>query len=171
MSDRPTLIAAVDFATNGNAICLQTAGLARRLGARVLLLHVIQLPTGLQGGATVRAPGSEGPTTAAEMLQRDAEKHLAPLEDLMRMHGADVEVLIRHGRVVAELARLAEERPPLLVVVGSDFVGGVRRLVQRSVTEEIIRELDVPVLVVKGDPDAERVMSTGQMQAASENDG
>lgn len=165
------MLVAVNFATDAESVCLQAAGFARRLGARAVLVHVVQLPAGLQSSTQVQPPGANGPMTASAMMQRDAEKHMEPLLDTMRMHGADVELEIRQGRVPDVLADLAEAYSPLMVVIGSDLVGGVRRLVQRSVTEEVIRALAVPVLVVQGDPDAQPVLSTGQMQAASENDG
>ncbi len=170
MSDRPTLLAAVNLASDAEAVCLQAAGLAARMGARVVLLHVLQLPVGLSANERLRSPEG-GAIPASELLRQDAEEHLAPLLDLMRMHGADVELDLRRGRLVDQLAAAARELEPLMVIVGCDLPSGLRRLFQTGATEDILHAIDAPVLVVKGDPAAAGALSTGQMQAAAENDG
>ncbi len=171
VSERPTLLVAINLASDPEAVCLQAAGLARRMGARVVLLHAAQLPVGLAADAPVRPPGASEPVSAAEMLHQDALRHLDPLLDLMRMHGADVELDLRRGRVVDQVVAAAAALDPLMLIVGSDLPSGLRRLFLGSVTEDLIHAVDVPVLVVKGDPNAAGVLSTGQMQAAAENDG
>ena len=171
MSDRPTLLVALNLAGDAETLCLKAAGLARRMGADVVLLHVVELPVGVSADAPVRVMDAPGPTSARDMLRADAVKHLEPLIDLMRMHGTDAELLLRSGRAPEQVAAVARELAPLMILVGSDVATGLRRLFQTSVTEAIILATDVPVLVVKGDPGSAAALSTGQMQAAAENDG
>jgi nucleotide-binding universal stress UspA family protein len=161
----------VNLATDAESICLKAAGLARRMGGRCVLLHVVQMPVGLSRTETVKHPATGESMPASELMNQDALKHLDPLLDLMRMQGAEVELELRSGQIADEIADSTRALEPLMVVVGSDLPSGLRRLFVGSVTEAVIQAVDAPVLVVKGDPTARSVMITGQMQAAAENDG
>lgn len=80
--------------------------------------------------------------------------HLAKQEGRLREQGVRAEYVLHEGRPATEIAREAESVD--LVVLSSHGRGGVDRLWLGSVTDELVRRLTTPVLVVRapaeGDP-------------------
>lgn len=67
-------------------------------------------------------------------------------------YGLEVKTLIIEGQEVhKEITRVAEEQHVDLIVIGSHGRTGVRKLVLGSVTQKLLGETKLPVLVVRGE--------------------
>jgi nucleotide-binding universal stress UspA family protein len=166
----PTLLVAVDLTPHAVAVCEHAVDLARRLDARVLLLHVVQLRGDLKAETLVRHPRSGETVEAAVMLRGDADKHLAPL--LALFAGVPVEVEVRGGDVVDCVLALARERDPLQVLLGASASTGLKRLFEKRIAARLAAESPRPVVLVPPVDDADdRAMSTAQLQVLAEGDG
>jgi nucleotide-binding universal stress UspA family protein len=62
--------------------------------------------------------------------------------------GVEVETIIRRGLPVEQICSIAEERDPMLIVVGSHGWGPVRRMFFGSVSSGVLHHVKRPVLVV-----------------------
>jgi nucleotide-binding universal stress UspA family protein len=71
---------------------------------------------------------------------------------LFEAHGASVTRSTPHGHPAEVLTAAAAEPRTDLVVVGARGVGGVRRLLLGSVSENVLREARCSVLIVKRPP-------------------
>jgi nucleotide-binding universal stress UspA family protein len=115
------------------------AGLARRQGAKLIVLYVKTTPATSIGvpelGAAVDQAHDE---IAAELRQQLVQQ--AP-----RL-GLDAELLVREGNPYAELLRVAEERKVDAIVVGASTQAG-HRLVG-SLATRLVRHATWPVTVV-----------------------
>ncbi len=138
---------------------LNTAlALGKRLGARVhpVLVHV-PLPSGLQ------VPGSfDSATNIESALLAGSRRHVERIEQNLRgLHDEPVTVTVLRSRaptnpfgepaaVAQVLQRFARERRADMIVMASHGIGGASRAWLGSVTDTLIRQLEVPVLVLRG---------------------
>ena len=133
-----------------SAKALETAiGLARRNGARLRLLHVIDELDYVNGFETPKTYQEE----IVPLMHAEGEKLLARMRRLVTDKCVACDsVLVESGagRVcdqVTEQARLAHAD---MVVLGSHGRRGLARMLMGSDAEQIVRHSAVPVLVVKG---------------------
>jgi nucleotide-binding universal stress UspA family protein len=128
-----------DLAEDSGAALAVARVLARDLGARLILLHVLPLPNEIPG--VVPMPLDLAAT-------RDA------LDDLRRRcDGPDlkapVEVAVRQGEVATEVLRAAGEVGCDLIVTGTHGRTGLGRVLMGSVAEAVLRRAGCPVVAVK----------------------
>jgi len=142
-----TILVPVDFSTCSLLVTRQAAGLAARLGARVIVLHVAELPASLPADAPVRADGSR--QTAGEYLLADSRERLVPFVDAATGAGATVELDARVGPVVPTILAAAAERGADLIVIGTHGRTGLARIVLGSVAESVAHQAHVPVMLVR----------------------
>lgn len=115
-------------------------------GYRVRYVHVADLPS-----RTVPVygapPGSLGfPGYPRDLMVKEADEAGHALLDRLGLDSADAEVVL--GDPVHELQRLADETRPELLVLGSRGLGAVRTALQGSVSLDLVRNGERPVLVV-----------------------
>lgn len=136
-----TILHPTDFSPHAETALDHAVGFARAYDAELHVLNV-QVPFSL--------PSFPIDETAAEVEAR------AALDDI-RIEGARVERHVRRGLAPAPgIIDYADEIGADLVVMGSHGRRGVRRLLLGSVTEEVVREGNAPVLTVHEEAKAPR---------------
>jgi nucleotide-binding universal stress UspA family protein len=132
-----------DFSKASNAAVDVAHSLARDLGARLIVLHVIPLLIDLEGR----------PTT--EINLRDYQRSLDVLRQ--RLEGPDlkepVETRLDRGTDVEEILRVAGEVGCDLIVMGTHGHTGLARILMGNVAESVLSQAECPVLVVKASPE------------------
>lgn len=135
----PAIVAAVDFSKPSRRAFDAAVGLAKDLGAKLVLVH-----------AFTPAPlGTRDP-----IGQVKAEVDAVEWRDLVQSWGAearrsvDVETVAREGKPADVIAAAVAEHAAMLVVVGSHGRTGIKRAVLGSVAEAVVRTSKVPVVVV-----------------------
>lgn len=171
MTQAPTVLIALDLATQPTGPCRVGADMARRMGARVVLLYVSELPPGVHA-QTMVAAGGTGFAPAAELLADEVRERVEPQLAELRRVGVEGDVWHRFGEVTSTIAACATESDALMLVIGSDIRSGLGRLFGAGFTEAIIKASPCPVLVVSRDSGA-GVDGVGRVQAqvAAEADG
>lgn len=151
-----TILVPIDFSASSMDVTHQAASLAARLGARLVVLHVVELPAGVSPDTRVRPEGVD--RTASDYLCQDAHQRLAPFADAAREHGIEAEARARLGPVVTTILRASHELAADLIVIGTRGRTGLARLVMGSVAEGVARHSHVPVLLVRREahPDCAR---------------
>jgi nucleotide-binding universal stress UspA family protein len=139
-----TLVHPTDFDESSKEAFRVARALARSLGARIVVFHVLPHPAILtEDGKVLLDPHNAEPLDVwAEYRALQADSPAVP---------------VRYAVVVgdrAESRRLLEEKvrelgEGVLVVMGSHGRRGIRRLLWGSKAEEVVRECPCPVLVVK----------------------
>lgn len=128
------------------SVALEFAALrARRQGARVALLYVIDRPTDFQHWATVAdLMREEARDEAEQKLQRAAAM-------VQRWSGTLPIYYIREGVRLEEIIKLAQEEPDISVLILGAAVGqqGPGPLVS-SLTGKMVGRMRVPVVIVPG---------------------
>lgn len=158
-SDRPVLIVPPGPPTRGfDRILLPTDGSERAeraagavghlAGADEAIVHVVTV-VDVQSAAGPFDAGGVTPEFV-DRLESDGQAHVDSMVD--RLEGEDeelpVETAVRRGRPHEQLAEHATEHDVGVIVMGAHGRSGFRRGVYGSVTERVLRSVDVPVLVV-----------------------
>ena len=138
-----------DFSSGANQAAALARDVARLHGARMVLLHVTEMPMGL-GPETVIVPeGGGGPVKVRDYALESGQAHLDDLADRLRKDQVEVGTRVVIGHVVDEILNAIETEKADLVVMGTHGRTGLSKLVLGSVAEKIVRHSTVPVLTVR----------------------
>lgn len=132
-----SLMVAVDFGITSESAFEEALALARRLGARLDLVHVCP-----------PIPPEAAQSGAVPPYVQTAERELNRLADRAAAEGVVAATFLRDETVVFGLLEAIDELEPQLVIVGSHGRDGVMRMLLGSVSETLARRSPVPVLIV-----------------------
>lgn len=129
---RPVRTLLVPVGSGGLSLCAlpHAVQMAKTFGSRVMVLHAT---------SPHEAIGEETVTDVAERF---------------RLEGLETTTLVEPGDPAERVLSACRTRAVDLVVMSTHGRGGVSRLVLGSVTEEVLRQARVPLLIVRGDPGA-----------------
>lgn len=139
------ILVATDLSEAALACCAPIGGLARTLGARITLLHVLGGHEAIPHGAPL-APALEEPASAKEV-----EKARAKLDERLPAYGEGVElspVVISGGNTADEIVEYAEKHGADLIALATHGRTGFRHMVLGSVAEDVVRKSPIPVIVL-----------------------
>jgi nucleotide-binding universal stress UspA family protein len=106
-------------------------------------------------------PGSTMTEQADQQL--DAEEYLAPLAVEMRDKGVRVSTQVQRGEPVAEILAVARAAGADLIAMTTHGRTGLRRAVMGSVADAVVRQSDIPVLLLRA---SERQIAARAARAA-----
>jgi nucleotide-binding universal stress UspA family protein len=128
-----------DFSRASEAASAAARALARDLGARLIVMHVIPLELDLDGGlAGALDPGEDRRSLDAIRERLDGPELKYTVEDRLG-----------RGRVAGEILRTAREVACDLIVLGTHGRTGLGRLLLGNVAESVVPWADCAVLIVK----------------------
>lgn len=138
------ILAAIDFSVVTPSVLELATELAQRFGAKLWLIHVAAPDPDFVGFKT-------GPQYIrdhrAEQLKQEHSEAQAFAEEA-KTKGVDATALLVQGPTSETLAAEIERLQADMVVVGSHGRGALYRALVGSVSEQLLRECQVPVLVV-----------------------
>jgi nucleotide-binding universal stress UspA family protein len=131
--------------TSGSERAIEVAiSLAGSLHAQIIVLGVI---APLSPETQAEGVGLEEASNQRVQLEEQVSKSVATAHDL----GIDVVPEIVEGEPEKEIERKAEEASVDLIVVGHRDIGRVRRWLEGSTSETLVRRSQISVLVVHDD--------------------
>jgi nucleotide-binding universal stress UspA family protein len=134
----------VDFSDHANQALDYAMSLARKLGARLTLLHVIQpLPL---GGADM---GMALPYTYIQELEAEISNSMQAYLERVTAAGLEGEIAVVHGVPFHEIIETAKIQQVDLIVMGTHGRTGIQHVLLGSVAEKVVRLAPCPVLVVR----------------------
>jgi universal stress protein A len=147
VSDYRQLLCPVDASPCSKAALSAALELARRFGARVLVLHAYHVPAYVEPGVLVWAAVGPRPIwqLAEERASTEIDQFLADLSDAER---ARIDVHLEVGDPAVSIVQAAHRVSADLVVMGTHGRTGARRMVLGSVAERVVRLAPCPVLVI-----------------------
>ena len=139
-TDGPSrILVGVDGSNSSLRAAAYAAGLARRQGAKLIVVYVKTTTQTSIAAPEAVAAMNESRDKIAEELQEQIDGNAPRL-------GLDAELVVRTGNPYAELMRLAQERKVDAIVVGASTQAG-HRLVG-SLATKLVRNASWPVTVV-----------------------
>ena len=145
-----SIVCGVDGSPESSAALYVAAGMAERLGARLVLAHVTE-PASIQYAHAARFGGTTipGPVAVQEQMAAQEETGERLLEQTAAAAGvADAEQRVAIGFPAELLADIAEEENAELIVVGSRGRGAFKSAVLGSVSNSLVGFARCPVLIV-----------------------
>ena len=136
-----TIVLATDLTDTSALAVVRGVDLARRLGARLLIVHVLDL--GRLSGL--------GRHERIDQARAEREPVLMELVRTIRAQGVDAEFLLWTGSASDGITEAASSESAEFIVVGTRGRRGAERLLLGSVSDRLIRTSRVPVLVVPAD--------------------
>jgi nucleotide-binding universal stress UspA family protein len=150
-----TILVPTDFSEGARDALRLASELAKTHHAKVVILHVTELPPGLDTG-TMIAPAPGGiPITVVDFAREQALAWMAQDRAQFVDKGIDVTIRIEVGPAVDTVIEIATEIRADLIVVGTHGRTGFAHFVLGSVAERIVRRAPVPVLTVRRRDDRE----------------
>lgn len=135
------ILYATDFSPASAAALPVISALARRYGSHVFAAHVCAL-----GAYPMVAPQVASALDSKQ--ERECKAELEKLLQFPAFSGIEAETLVRSGEVVEQLGRTVRQKNINLVVAGTHGLTGFKHHVLGSVAEELVRNLNCPVLTV-----------------------
>ena len=135
-----TIVVGTDGSKRSEAALSESFDLAKRLGAKVLVVAVAAHVSDRLGGSVHEGRVSEHLNRARTAL--DAARTMA------EEAGVQAEFEVFEGDAAEEIATIAESRDADLVVVGTRGHGGIAGSLLGSVSADVVRRSKRPVVVV-----------------------
>jgi nucleotide-binding universal stress UspA family protein len=161
-----TILVPHDFSSSANHALAIARDEAKAHGARLLLLHVIDLPSQMAptmiivperadavvGGVTNSAvvpEGDIGPISVKDWAIREAERHLADLTARVGKDGVTAQAFVRLGKAENEIIQFATEHGVDLIAMGTAGRTGLAHMLIGSVAERVVRLSKCAVLTIR----------------------
>ncbi|MFW6082882.1 MAG: universal stress protein [Chloroflexota bacterium] len=124
------------------------ARLAHALEASVTLLHVMS-----QVALEETAKGADLEAGAEELMEQEAREgaHLHAMLQILRNEKVEAHAVVRHGLVVEEITKEAEEGHFDMLIVGAHVTPDIDSLLSSDLSEQIMLAANRPVLIVHQD--------------------
>ena len=137
-----TILVALDSSEVSHCVIQSLDELQIQPAAKIILAHVIPAPEP-DGEMAV-----DRPQTSEELLYRQIEKQLQSYQDDLP---CESELEIVSGDPALEIIRLAHIHQADLIVIGTRGLTGLNRILQGSVSSQVVTDAPCSVLVVKSD--------------------
>jgi nucleotide-binding universal stress UspA family protein len=144
-----TILVPHDFSSCANHATAMARDVAKSHGARLVLLHVADLPLGLDPDAAVVPRAGAAPLKARDLALGSAREHLEDLAARLGKDGVDATPVVALGNVVDEIIDAAQREHADLIVMGTHGRTGLSRVLLGSVAEKVVRQAPVPVLTLR----------------------
>lgn len=144
-----TLLVPHDFSSSANHAAAIARDESKLHGARLLLLHVIDLPSAIKPDTVIVPDETGAPVNVKDYAVSSAEAHLQDIVARLAKDGVTATPYIRIGNPVDEINRFVDEEKVSLVVMGTHGRTGLQHLLVGSVAERVVRTASCPVLTVR----------------------
>jgi nucleotide-binding universal stress UspA family protein len=134
-----TILLATDLTVASREATGRAIDLAGRLGARLLIVNVLDK----------RRLAGSGSHERVDQARAERETHLVKVVREARATGVTAEFLVWEGDPGSSIAAAAEAEHADLVVVGTRGRSGAGRMFLGSVSDHVVRHASCPVLVVR----------------------
>jgi len=138
-----------DFSASANHAAAIARDEAKVHGARIVLLHVIDLPYQLQPDAVIMPDATGAPVNVKDYAVSSAEAHLNDLCQRLAKDGATASAMVRLGSPVEEINKFAQEEGADVIFMGTHGRTGLKHLLVGSVAERVVRTSNIPVLTIR----------------------
>jgi hypothetical protein len=135
-----------DFSLNAEHALKVAAQIARKNDGEVVLLHMLELPN--QGSDAVES-GVDIPELM--FFKNAAIKKLDDLMDADYLDGLNVSKIIQFEMAFDGILKISRQNNIDLIVMGSHGASGYKEMFVGSNAEKVVRNSEVPVLVIKKD--------------------
>ncbi len=139
-----SIVVPVDFSDQSEYALKVAAKLAQKNKTTLIVLHMLELAPAIMSNAQYI------PQDQLVQLIKLSEKRFEDFLDKPYLKEVEVIPVVKHYKVFSEVNDVAEQHNADLVVMGSHGADGLEEIFIGSNTERVVRNSEIPVLVVKG---------------------
>ena len=143
------ILVPLDLSHCSTHVAGQAAGLASLTGAEILLLHAVKVPDGISADARIDPEGKGEPMRLVDYLVADAEPMMSPYVRICEDQRVEHMVTVVPGDATEQILAHAASWRAHLIVMGTHARKGFSRVFLGSVSEEVIRFADMPVMTIR----------------------
>ena len=153
-TDKPKILAAVDFSDDSASALVYAASLSKRLDDKLVILHVIHDQAGSPGYYTEKKIKGEKKRLkrleeiAGEMMSDFVEKLMEENPDIKGVL-KKAEIILISGLTVTKILQVVEKLSPELLVLGNKGRTSLKHILLGSKAEQLARLCPIPVTLVK----------------------
>lgn len=137
-----SIVVSTDFSASAENAMLYAGKLAKDINASILLVHVYQIPVGMNDMPVLVVPNDE--------LKQNSDSGLQRAKEILHSSFSDLEIKTKSslGDVAEELNDVCKDEQALFIVAGKHGANGMERVLFGSTSLSIIRHSKIPVIVV-----------------------
>jgi nucleotide-binding universal stress UspA family protein len=140
------LLVPLDFSAASANLLQKAASLAQSLGARLVVLHVLQPITPV--GDPMMMPDMAQITAMQKIAEQDARAQLTRACEKVAEQGGAAESELRHGPASAVILERARALPADMVIMGSHGHTALYDLLLGSTSHAVLKKSPCPVVIV-----------------------
>src|SRR3954468_19841524 len=144
-----TILVPHDFSSSANHAAAVARDEAKLHGAKLVLLHVIDLPHQLQPDTVIVPDATGAPINVKDYAMSSADAHVKDIAQRLARDSVQATPFVRFGNPVEEIIKMIDEHSIDLIVMGRHGRTGLQHLLVGSVAERVVRTSKVPVLTVR----------------------
>jgi nucleotide-binding universal stress UspA family protein len=134
------ILVPLDGSQLAEAVLGQVARLLRFRDASLILFRAVPLPV---------QPGVDGGPFVFQDMDTEAKRYLSVVASELRTQGTKVQEVIRFGDEASGILEAARQHSATLIAMATHGRTGLAHFVFGSVTEQVLRESEIPVLVLR----------------------
>ncbi|WP_147677587.1 universal stress protein [Algibacter pacificus] len=138
-----TILVPIDFSEHSEYALKTAAKLAKKHNAEVLVLHMLEMAT-VALNATDELLGQQ-----VIYFMKLAEQKFEAFLDKPYLKDLKITPIIKHFKVFSEVNDVAKAHNADIIIMGSHGTNGIQEMFVGSNTERVVRNAEIPVLVVK----------------------
>lgn len=140
------ILVPTDFSEHAEDALKIAAQIAKKTNSEIIILHMLELPgqmnDAIMGGVSI-------PETM--LFMKKANEKLDEIADRPYLEGISVTEIVKIDKTIHGISQISKENDIDLIIMGSHGSSGVQELLIGSNTEKVVRNSDIPVLVIKKD--------------------
>jgi len=137
------IIVPIDFSEHSEYALKTAAKFAKKHDAEVFVLHMLEMST------VALTASDELLGQQAVFFMKLAEKKFEEFLDKDYLEGIKITPIIKHFKVFSEVNDVAKQHQADIIIMGSQGSSGIEEVFIGSNTERVVRNSEIPVLVVK----------------------
>lgn len=139
------IIVPIDFSEHSEYALKAGAKLAIKSNGELLALHMLELSD------AILTTGDNEQSQKVVFFLKLAEKRFNEFLDKPYLKDVNVTPIVKHFKVFSEVNDVAKKHDADIIVMGSHGASGLKEFLVGSNTERVVRNAEIPVLVVKND--------------------
>ena len=140
------ILVPIDFSVQAEYAARVASDIARQTNSKILLLHMLELPTGIVDPSSY---GSSNNTPTSLLFLKRAHEKFQDFKKLAYFEGVEMEDSVLFHKAYDGILDESKKYNADLIVMGSQGTSGFEEMLNGSNTEKVVRNSDVPVLVIK----------------------
>jgi len=144
------ILVPVDFSVQAKYAAKVASDIAKLTNSKIFLLHMLELPTGVVDPSSF---GNSNNTPTTLLFLKRAHEKFEDFKKLSFFEGVEVEDSVQFHKAYDGIIDESKKQNIDLIVMGSQGTSGLEEMLIGSNTEKIVRNSEIPVLVIKKEID------------------